>query len=128
MRESELRLSDECQSLHVKFGQEAYPEVSYDMQKRVAEEFGFDEKIGTDLLQCAETLTISKEQRGEIRNISFYRKYNRLREVPIEIGEKVPRLRAPLHLLDSELSRVNLHELLHLNPSQPTVLIAGSYS
>ena len=91
VREDELRLSDECQRLHVREGPKGYPEVSYEMQKRVAKEFGFDVKIGAELLQCAETLTISKEQRDTVRYISFYRRYNRLREVPILVGQKVPK-------------------------------------
>lgn len=128
VREDELRLSDECQRLHVRVGPKGYPEVSYEMQKRVAKEFGFDVKIGAELLQCAETLTISKEQRDTVRYISFYRRYNRLREVPILVGQKVPQLSGPLHFLDSKLSHVHLHNLIQRSPSQPTVLLAGSYS
>lgn len=128
IRENELRLSDECQRLHVQYGQEGYPTVSEYMQKRVAEEFGFDAKIGTELLQCAETLTVSEEQKEIVRNISFYRKYNRLAEVPIAVGQKVPPLNNPLHLLDSELSHVHLHDLMQNSPSHPTIIFAGSYS
>ena len=65
-RENSLRLSEECQRQHIQYGQEAYPVISLNMQKQVAEEFGFDDVIGPELLQAAESLTISEEQRREV--------------------------------------------------------------
>ena len=127
-RENSLRLSEECQRQHIQYGQEAYPVISLNMQKQVAEEFGFDDVIGPELLQAAESLTISEEQRREVREISFYRKYNRLKDVPINIGDVVPKLTRPLHLLNKHLSEVYLDDLLSLSPTLPTVIYAGSYS
>ena len=128
IRENYLRLSDECQEQHSLYGQGEYTSISLNMQKRVAEEFGFDAIIGPKILQAAETLTISEEQRKEVRNISFYRKYNRLRDVPIQIGDQMPKLTRPLHFLDKNLSEIHLDVLLSRFPYLPTVIFAGSYS
>ena len=128
IRENELRLSEECQRQHLKYGQKEYSMISLSMQRKVAEEFGFDCVIGPQLLQAAETLTLSEEQRNEVRDISFYRKYNRMKDVPLNVGDLIPDLKRPLHRLDNNLSEVYLQDLLSRFPAQPTVIYAGSYS
>jgi hypothetical protein len=66
----------------------------------VAREFSLDEEVGKRLLQCADSLTSTHAKREAVREASFYRKYNRMRDGPLEVGDRAPDLNRPLRNLD----------------------------
>ena len=66
-KESDLRLSSATQRRYAEGGMEAYVEITLDVQRAVAKDFGMSEALGVQLLQCATSLSdLSQEQRNEI--------------------------------------------------------------
>lgn len=121
--ENDLRLSAATQHRYADGGMEAYVEITLDVQRAVAKEFGLSDALGVQLLQCALSLSdLSQEQRDEINTISFYRKFNRMRDGTIGVGDMVPAVAAPLYTLDREPVAFSCL----LVPFRPTVLIAAS--
>jgi hypothetical protein len=153
-RENDLRLGEAVQEQYRGRGHEAYVEITEDVQRQVhslcstlpltvilmmlcdqvAREFGFSEEEGMTLLQCCESLVTDPHDLAAIREISFYRKYNRMRDGDIDVGDVAPSTLRPLYNLDG--SRVQLSELadlLHCESSlqptgRPTVIFAASHS
>lgn len=99
-RENELRLGDEVQAKYKAGGYGAYVEITEDVQKQVAKEFDLEEYLGMELLQCAESLVSDSSDLAEIREISFYRKFNRMRDCPLEVGDDAPYVSKPLFRID----------------------------
>lgn len=79
-RESEIRLSPEIQEQYRTKGYSEYINITEAVQSQVSKEFGLDKKLGTMILQCAETLAPVEEGKiglQAVKDASFYRKYNR---------------------------------------------------
>jgi hypothetical protein len=96
-RENELRLSPEVQEAYRVGGYSQYTAVTEALQLQVAAEFGIDPpSLGMQALWYAESLAPSDAVRAQIKEISLYRKYNRMRDGPLRVGDPAPPLRAPL--------------------------------
>jgi len=89
------------------------------LQRRVAREFGLSEDVGLQVMRNAEALLPGDP---EVREISLYRKYNRCRDGPLQVGDAAPNVH--LHRLDG--TELKLHELMQ--GSRKLVVIAGSYT
>ena len=108
----------------------------------MAAEFGLDPAIAMELMQCIETLVKSPEDLAEIKEISFYRKYNRMRDGHLTIGDAAPVLHEPLvsfNRRDSaspsanprdmfSIAQLDLNEFMHDHLDTPTIIIASSCS
>lgn len=132
-RETELRLSDVVQEQYRIAGYDSYVTITTIVQRQVAMEFGFGDDIrglqlGIQVLRCAEDLVCGDEgRRREVKELSFYRKFNRSVDGDLEEGGPcVMHLEHPLHLHDSCLSPLLLSDVIRRD--KPTVLLAGSYS
>lgn len=96
-RENELRLSPEVQAAYGAGGYAYYTTVTQALQEQVATEFGISPvQLGVQALWYAESLAPSDAVRAQIKAISLYRKYNRMRDGPLQVGDPAPPLRAPL--------------------------------
>ena len=89
--------------------------------------------------QCAETLVSDPNDLAEIKEISFYRKYNRMKDGPLDVGDKAPYVQKPLVRLDGSDFRFFEDFLQRLSPGKdktnekihfpkPCVVIAASHS
>lgn len=135
-RENELRLCDETQQLYGKMGYDGYVEITLNLQKRVGIEFNLPAEVGVYMLQHAMSLVTDEQDKRDIQNISLYRKYNRLQDGHIHVGDIAPLLDLyPLYTLSK--GQVFLHECLQYHvdshdndkrTNRPTVIIASSYS
>lgn len=163
-REEELRISPDVQRIYDEANAQPNPpnptdvyiEVSTRLQKQVATEFNLSEEFGVYLLRAAEQLVRHDPERvAEVRQISFYRRFNRLQDGTLQAGDTVPALPAPLiAVVSSEASKnadsspvmkeADLHKDIlsttmnnkdeheegndHQEKKQHTLIITGSYS
>jgi hypothetical protein len=142
-RENELRLSPNIQEMYRKSGYCGYVEVTIGIQKQVAQEFGIEENICQTLLQCAETLVTEESDVAMVKELSLYRKYNRMKDGNLMIGDKAPSLTGPLYRFNIEsksydpinfecivplLNEQNLYSYDVLHTSIPVVIVASSHS
>lgn len=115
---------------------------------QVSREFGLTAEIGSTLLQCAESLippTEGEKGRQAVISASLYRKFNRMRDGELEIGDVAPNIGADLVRLTPHCnggfisSLVKYSDLVVLkdmcspvgsfcHKSIPTVIVASSYS
>lgn len=109
---------------------------------QVAREFGFEENFGIDLLRCAESLMTSAADKSVVKEISLYRKFNRMRDGNISVGDVAPTLHAPLIQMKRNhspnatsvygrdqfaYSSLDLNGLFRQS-ARPVVVLASSYS
>jgi hypothetical protein len=168
-RESEVRLGTKVQLEYKVHGYDKYVEITERAQLQVAEEFASElvacgEALGVSpvqagvvLMQAAENLVQGDEEKVRtVKELSFYRKYNRCYDGKLGVGEPAPLcvgvhnvtwLRSPIYRLeiragdiapsklyiDRDISLTNtyltpLNSLPALNTDQPMMIIAGSYS
>ena len=120
-RENELRLCEETQILFKRASVRpaGWISVVEELQRRVCREFGLDEDVGLAAMRGANLLLPGD---GEVDEISLYRKYNRLRDGPLGVGD-VPR-DVTVHRLDGE--EVRLRALIQ--GPRPLVIFGGSYT
>ena len=98
IRENELRLSPAIQKMYREQGYDHYFQITETLQRQVAGEFGLDELVGVNYLQCAENIVMDNAaQLNEVRNISLYRKYNRCYDGNLQEGDLAPLLSSPLY-------------------------------
>jgi hypothetical protein len=119
-REKELRLSVPVQNL-LDDGMDN-DTVSMNVQKQVAREFGYgeaEEQEGVQVLRCAMSLYGSDP---EVRSIPFYVKYNRSEQGQLIVGDTIPDV--PLATIAGGPCRLSEF----IMPSQPMVLVGGSYT
>jgi hypothetical protein len=104
-RENELRLSEQTLSRFKVEGHEMYVPITEAIQSQVCLEFGLSEEVGLTALRCADRLMPTSEDLAEIKEISFYRKYNRMRDGDVKEGDRVPSIcfHYPFYSLDSQL-------------------------
>lgn len=125
-----MRLSSEVQDQYRSKGYGAYVEITEAVQKQVCDEFGLSVVKGTKALQCADFLVSSAADKAEIKEISLYRKYNRVRDGKLAAGMKAPDISKPLFNLDG--SEVRFSDLVNLDTQYfdgpPTLLLASSHS
>lgn len=106
-REDELRLSFENQQLYKRGGYAGYVKVTEDIQQQVAAEFNLSQEVGVMVLQCAESLVPPEEGQEGLNLVieaSLYRRFNRMRDGNLQIGDAAPDLNADLTLLESNQS------------------------
>lgn len=142
-RENELRLSQEVQSEYRELGEEglaSWLNLTADVQRRVAVEFGFVEpslvsernsQFGVNLLQCASSLVRDDPERvNEVRELSLYRKYNRCKDGSLVEGQLVSKIltERPLYYHDPSLTPVFFSALLDSTKGRPAIFLAGSVS
>jgi len=144
--ENDLRLSEEIQEVYRKCGTagwQSWLDLTCALQDRVAKEFGFQEKFGVMLVRCAESLVRDDPARvARVREISLYRKYNRVMDGDLVEGDYMPPLPNPLYKWTKGTgtgnsstgvdtiagSQVTLDDLTLAAASKPLVVLAGSYS
>jgi hypothetical protein len=104
-RENELRLSEQTLSRFKVEGHEMYVPITEEIQRQVCREFGLSEEVGLTALRCADRLMPTSADLAEIKEISFYRKYNRMRDGDVKEGDCVPSIcfHYPFYSLDSKL-------------------------
>eukprot|EP00049_Salpingoeca_infusionum_P011160 m.192381 g.192381 ORF g.192381 m.192381 type:complete len:195 (+) comp14854_c0_seq3:5119-5703(+) len=129
-RESELRLAPETQQEYSKGGLAHVADVTDALQHKVAAEFGFEPtSVGVEVIRCAETLF---PEDPEIKDISFYRKYNKCTVGKYKLGDVVADV--PLLTMDSLTpSTVQgcfdaIEDEAVGVASPPCVIITGSYT
>lgn len=137
-RESELRLSPAVQAAYKQSGYEGYVAVTENVQAQVAEEFGMGAELGSMLLQCAESLTDDENALKLIRETSFYRKFNRMKDGGLAVGMKAPDINADLieltpslvETIGFSLSIIGFREIVDMSSTnyRPVVIVASSYS
>lgn len=149
-REEELRLSPEAQTIYAQANAQPNPanptdvyiEVSTRLQKQVATEFNLSEDFGVYLLRAAEQLVRNNpEQVAEVRQLSFYRRFNRLQDGSLQEGDIAPTLPAPLIAVNAmegsktesaeeDMQTADLHReiLSNQHQQQHTLIVTGSYS
>lgn len=119
-KESQYRLSFHYQNLYkneiAKDPNFGYQTVTDQIQRQLAEDLNINPTL------CAKILQHSSQLIAHADEISFYRKYNRLVDGALNIGDDAPQVL--LHDFDNNLMLVNLLSVNH----KPQVLIAGSYS
>jgi hypothetical protein len=148
-RENELRLTPQVQEAYART--HGGGKVTIDVQKQVAEEFGFpDVEVGIELLRTAEARFPDDP---EIKQLSHYRKYNRAKQGDLNTGDVAPDVR--VYNMDGQAVQLfafagRQSEQREIEPvikrarvgggeegavaapviadSKPVVLIAGSYS
>mmetsp|Transcript_26997 Transcript_26997/g.45532 ORF Transcript_26997/g.45532 Transcript_26997/m.45532 type:complete len:210 (+) Transcript_26997:865-1494(+) len=137
-REDQLRLSPETLKLYELHGNTHYGAITTAIQEQVSREFGMTRKIaipdnytngyieddatmanpekivevGVMLLRCAEQFASNEEELAEINALSLYRRHNRCVDGPLRVGDRVPLLEGPLHLLNESLTTVLLFQYL----------------
>lgn len=144
-RENKLRLSDSVNDCIRTEGSGAYGFIMDRVQRQVAAEFGFcdlDADMGLNLLRCCESMYERHPDRlKRVRELSYYRKFNRCCDGTVVVGQPPPAL-PPLHRFTSDLSPVNVLEEYYFNQQslakaeaeagqrgqKPLILLAGSYS
>ena len=130
-RENELRLSESVNSAIRTYGHSAYGDIMDAVQRHVAEEFGYGDDVdrGVSFMRCAESIYAGDAERlREIREVSYYRKYNRCKDGDVVVGEPYPPL-PPLFECADSLQRVDIFDAYYISPGKkPLVLLAGSYS
>ena len=82
-------------------------------------EFGLDEDVGLVAMRGANLLLPGD---NEVDEISLYRKYNRLRDGPLGVGDVPPDV--TVHRMDGE--EVRLRALIQ--GPRPLVIFGGSYT
>jgi hypothetical protein len=89
---------------------------------QVSKEFGYDESIGMQILQCAESLSSDPLYQEQLLQTCLYRRHNRLRDSALNIGDIAPNI----SVLDMKESCTNIFR----NDDTQTnfVIIAGSIS
>lgn len=114
-RENELRLSSETLTRFQREGHESYVPITEEIQLQVCQEFNLPEEIGLTALQCANVLMPTEQDRKEIQEISFYRKYNRMRDGEVSEGDRIPEIchQFPFYTLNSDL--ISFCEILQLH-------------
>ena len=146
-RESEVRLGEHVQQQYLTRGYEHYVDITLEAQRAVAAEFGFSPDEGVRLLQSAEYLVASDpEKLAQVRNASFYRKFNRCYDGGVRVGDVVEEPQHVLWKLARRESNVQPCEWSPTNctlvpetlsaalqraagsTNKPTVIVAGSYS
>jgi hypothetical protein len=111
-RENELRLSESTLTRYKTEGSHLYVPITEEIQLQVCQEFNLSEEIGLIALRCADSLMPTPDDLAEIKEISFYRKYNRMRDGNIKEGEPLPPIcfQYPFHTLDSQL--ISIEQIL----------------
>jgi hypothetical protein len=111
-RENELRLSETTLNRFKTEGSHLYVPITEEIQLQVCQEFGLSEEVGLTALRCADSLMPTSEDREDIKEISFYRKYNRMRDGDLSEGDHLPPIcfQYPFHTLDSQL--ISLEKIL----------------
>ena len=145
-RENELRLSPSVQALYraehdVKDEREnGWITVTEELQREVAREFGIDPAVGASLMQRAEWIFVGETD--AIIELSLYRKFNRMENGALNVGDVAPLDSAFVHPLlshdatsaaDGEQTAsvgpaVAIRELMSSGGGRPLVVIAGSVS
>lgn len=80
------------------------------------------------VFQCAETLVTDDADLEAIRNISFYRKFNRMRDGDIAVNAQAPYVHKPLFRLDGSEFRFFedfLQYAPHKSESVPASAVVG---
>ena len=129
-RENELRLSKPVNNAISKYGHSAYGEIMGMVQGHVASEFGFEDlDRGIMLIRCAESLYANDAAKlKEIREVSYYRKYNRCMDGNVMVDKQYPAL-PPLYECNDSLNKIDLFDTFYIAlGKKPLVLLAGSYS
>lgn len=123
-RENELRISESAQKLYgVCTNLGHYAEVTTTIQRKVADEFGIPTDLGVALLRCAEDALDEDSSRALAKEISLYRKYNRLSDGNLAVADVAPAV--TVQDMSGEPSR--LFDPLKQLPRRQ-VLVAGSLS
>lgn len=99
-RENKLRLGSTVQERYREGGYDAYVAITEEVQEQVAKEFNLEVDVGVELLRCAESIVTDPDDLRDIRNISFYRKYNRMKDGDLAVGDAAPPVVKPLRKLD----------------------------
>ena len=132
-RESRLRLSDSVNACILAQGSDAYGGIMDRVQRQVGTEFGFSGagvETALGLLRCCESMYATQPERlAHVRELSYYRKFNRCKAGSVSLGEAPPALHL-LHRFEAALSAVDIlnEYYFDLQPRIPLVLLAGSYS
>lgn len=126
IRENELRLAPQTQANYKRrmqeYGFSGFVMVTEDLQKQVAREFHLKEEEGIKILRCAPYLVTSPQDQEEIKNISLYRKYNRINDGILSKGDSAPNV--TLFQTTGEIIPNGLFSFK--STSKPLILIAGS--
>lgn len=126
-RENELRLSSDVQLKYKQRKNEGFSgfvSVTEELQKQVVKEFNLNENNGLKMLRCAPSFFSTQEEIEEIKNISLYRKYNRLENGNLSRGDNAPNVE--LYDINGEILSDGLLSLFSDSEIKPLVLIAGS--
>lgn len=104
-RENELRLSENTMARFKVEGHQMYVPITEEIQLQVCKEFGLSDEVGLTALRCADRLMPTPQDLAEIKEISFYRKYNRMKDGNVNVGDRIPSIcfHYPFYTLDSQL-------------------------
>ena len=125
-REDELRFADETlaqlrASHAANEGRDpnAWLTVIAALQRRVSREFDVDDVVGPTLLQRAEWIFDAVGEREEIVALSSYRRFNRIRDGPLEVGDVAPLDRAYVHPLHAATGTTTGSSVPPFGPAVP---------
>lgn len=130
-RENEIRLSNNTNELIKKLGSDMYGDIMNNIQINVGLEFGFNKNnvnLAVELIRSAENIFEHDSIKlNNIREISYYRKFNRCHDGNIKIGTIPPKLPL-LYDYSNNLIPIDILDEYYYKLNKPLVLLSGSYS